>query len=160
MKTPGRVVVAVAGATLALLTYQLNPGSVLHVPVVLVNLSQHGHLGLFLLTATAACLACVAAARQLPDNRWVRWIGQNTLVLMALNTLYFLFGNYVLVPMLEIGPTQLELIAWCGTIGIIQILTLVPLILLFNRYIPQLIGRPGVEGPLLPRLVSRTSKGP
>jgi hypothetical protein len=40
-----------------------------------------------------------------------------------------------------------------AVITCLSVLLTVPFILLFNRFIPQLVGKPGVEGPLIPRLV-------
>lgn len=47
----GSMALLLMAAAVTLGTFQLNPGSPIYNPVVLVNLSQHGHVGLFLLTA-------------------------------------------------------------------------------------------------------------
>jgi fucose 4-O-acetylase-like acetyltransferase len=142
----------VSGA-IVLGTFQLNPGSKMYTPVVLINLSQHGHPGYFALTAVAGCLATIALAYLSPPMRLLSTVGRNSLALMALNVFYFNFINYAIADALKLPPSHLQLALWCVAISMGAMALLTPLIWLLNRYVPQLVGRPSARGPWLPPLV-------
>lgn len=53
----------------------------------------------------------------------------------------------------ELGPSHWQLTAVSTLVCLAQMASLAPLIWLLERYVPQLVGRPRVHGPLLPALV-------
>jgi len=143
---------AASGAVL-LLTFDLNPGSKIIKPVVLVNLSQHGHPLYFAITAVAGCLAVVALACLTPRSRVLSFTGRHTLILMGLNEFFFRFGNFAIADVLDIPPSQAPILFWCTIVTLAFLAMCVPLVWLLDRYVPQLVGKPRMQGPLLPSLV-------
>jgi len=148
-----RLVLFALGGAVLVLTFPLNPCTENNIPVVLINLSQHGDPLWFGTTAVAGCIAVVAFARLTPPCRLLTLTGRYTLILMALNAFHFRHGNWALAAALEIPPSQAELLLWCTVVSIASMAVCAPAVWVLVRYLPQLVGYPRVRGPLLPRLV-------
>jgi len=142
----------IVGTAALLFTFDLNPGSKVFTPVVLINLSQHGDLFYFTVAVLAGCLATIGLARLTPNVSALSNIGRNSLIFMGLNGFFFDYGNRQLARLVEIPSSQLPLLFWCTFFTLATMAACVPFVWLFNRYVPQLIGRPRESGPLLPPL--------
>ena len=145
----------VISAAILLFTFDLNPCPPDIKPVVLINLSQHGEPFYFAITAIAGCLAVVALARMTPAVRVLQYAGRHSLILMGMNGIFFHFGNDLIVDALTIPPAQLSILFWCTLMSAVTMAACLPLVWLLDRYIPQLMGKPQISGPLLPALLKR-----
>jgi len=143
----------VAGAAVLLLTFQLNPGAPMIRPIVLINLSQHGHPLYFALGAVGGCFAIVGLARLTPAFRFLTFLGRQSLVLMGLNGMFFRMGNPLLVGLVTVSATQASVTFWCAVLTAVALIFCLPFILFLDRYLPQLVGKPRIAGPLLPALL-------
>ena len=146
---------AVTSTAVLLLTFDLNPGAVNNKPIVLINLSEHGDPLYFAITAIAGCVAVAYLARLTPASRLLSYTGRSTLLLMGMNGLFFHFGNDMLLDHIAtfIPASHVPLLIWCtaATLGTMAIS--LPMVWLLDRYVPQLVGKPRVAGPLLPALL-------
>lgn len=142
----------VVGSTVLLLTFDLNPGSKVNEPVVLINLSQHGDPLYFVLAAAAGCLAVVGLARLTPAARAISFTGRHTLILMGLNGIFYNFVNAPVVNGVNIPSVPGLLVLWCSVVTLASLAVCMPVVWLLDRYVPQLVGRPRVQGPFLPSL--------
>lgn len=141
-----------AGGAVVWFTFDLNPGSRFFAPVVLVNLSQHGDLFYFTLTALAGCLAVIGLSRLTCGSRMVSFIGRHTLVLMGLNSFFFWFVNHNLAHALQLPSSPGAVGVACAAVTAVSLGLCAPAVWLLDRYLPQLVGRPQASGPLLPPL--------
>jgi acyltransferase len=137
-------------------TFDLNKGMFL-IPfydAVIVVASSHGNPLLFPFTAVLGSVLIMLLAKLTADSRVLLFLGANTLVIFGLNGVFYHFINDRLAIWLlsrHSGDFMTILVSGAG-ITCLSVLLTVPFILLFNRFIPQLVGKPGVEGPLIPRL--------
>jgi acyltransferase len=138
-------------------TYQLNTGPFsFHVyNYVVILFASHGHFLLFPLTAIAGCALILLLARLTPAQRTINWLGQNTLILMCLNGIFY---HYINPPMAKwvlatLPNTGLTLFAAGCTMTAASLAACIPFVYLFNAYLPQLVGKPKLQGPLLKNLV-------
>jgi acyltransferase len=146
-----------AAYIIVLLTYRLNIGLFSFPPLdaVVILFSSHGHFIWFPLTALAGCLMVLFVARAMPAWRLMAWMGQNTLILMCLNGIFY---HYINPPMAEWVVDHLPgtpLTVWCVgcTMTAGSMVACIPLIYLLKRWVPQLVGRPTAAGPLLKNLI-------
>ncbi|MBT4504487.1 MAG: acyltransferase family protein [Gemmatimonadetes bacterium] len=143
----------VAGTAVLFLTFQLNPGAPVIKPIVLINLSQHGHPLYFAISAVAGCVAVVGLARLTPPFRLLTFLGCQSLVLMGLNGMFFRMGNPILVDMVTVSATQVSVTFWCAALTGVSLIFCLPFIWFLDRSLPQLVGKPRQKGPLLPALL-------
>jgi len=88
-------------------------------------------------------------------NKLLEYLGRNSLILMGLNGFYFQFINTIFVNqgIRFVSGSSLSIFIFCGTLTCISLLLCIPFILLLGKYLPQLTGKPKVEGPILPSLI-------
>ena len=76
-------------------------------------------------------------------------MGQNTLILMCLNGIFYHYINarvakWVLDTLSGSGLT----VFWVGCLmTVISLAICIPLIYLFDKFVPQLVGKPKLSGP-------------
>ena len=153
--------VLVPGAVIAFLivffTYQLNKGpfNFFVYNSVVILFSSHGHMLLFPLTAIAGCALILLIAGMTRTQKTIVWLGQNTFILMCLNGIFY---HYINPPTAKWVLTNLPKSA-LSIFGVGFIMTLaslaicIPLILMFNKFVPQFVGKPKLKGPLLKNLI-------
>ena len=157
--------ILMSGAVVAFLvvffTYRLNTGPFnFHVyNHVVILFASHGHMLLFPLTAVAGSALILLLARMTPPQKTMTWLGQNTLILMCLNGIFYHFINQDLAKwVLDTSSGSLMIVSAAGIIVTVASLALcMPLVFIFNRYVPQLVGKPGLNGPLFKRLIRTPS---
>lgn len=145
-------VLAAASSAVLLLTFDLNPGSKIFKPVVLINLSQHGDPLYFVIAAVAGCLAVISLAHLLPAFRLLCFTGRHTLILMGFNGFFFDYANSALVRTMNIPPSPIPILGWCTLVTFASLAACLPGVWILDRYLPQLVGQPRRQGPFLPRL--------
>ncbi|BBO69687.1 O-acetyltransferase [Desulfosarcina alkanivorans] len=148
---------AMAAFLVVLFTYRLNSGRFSFPPLdaVVILFSSHGHAAWFPLTALAGCLMVLLVARAVPSWRPMVWMGQNTLILMCLNGIFYHYINPPVAAWVvgHLPGTPLT-VWWVGcamTAGSLAVC--MPLVYLLRRWLPQLVGRPAAAGPLLKNLI-------
>jgi len=138
---------------LVLFTYNLNTGPFnFHLyDAVVIIFASHGHFLWFPFTAMAGSFCILFLARLTPPRKTIVWMGQNTLILMCLNGIFYHFFNPRVAKWAAKDlPSSAPVVFGVGCAMTVASLALcIPLIFLFNRYIPQLVGKPKIEGPLL-----------
>ena len=148
---------ALACLLLVYLTFDLNKGMFL-IPfydAVILVASSHGNPILFPFSAVLGSVFIMLLAKLTADSRVLLFLGANTLVIFGLNGVFYHFINDRLAIWLlsrHSGDFMTILVSG-ALISCLSIVLTVPFILLFNRLIPQLVGKPRVDGPLIPRLV-------
>lgn len=130
-----------------LFSFQLNNGPFnFHVyDAVVIIFASHGHILLFPLTALAGCLMVLFLASAVQAPRLLSYMGRNTLILMCLNGVFYHYINPPLARWVldNLGGSPVLITVSGLFTTVISLLLCVPLIYLFNRYLPRLIGKPG-----------------
>jgi acyltransferase len=152
----------ITGAALSflivLLTYELNHGPFnFHVyQTVVILFASHGNILLFPLTAMAGCALILCLAKLLPSQKTMAWLGQNTLILMCLNGIFYHYLNpgWAKWVLDHFSGSALIVTAAGVIITPVCLFLCIPFVYVLNRYIPQLVGKPKITGPILPRLVN------
>jgi acyltransferase len=152
----GRLLLAGVLLAVTLATFDLNTGPFAHrKQVVLMSGGSNGSLWAFPVTALAGAFMLCYLSRLTRPARWLLFIGGATIPLLGLDGIIHNYINPLLAQRLSgfLPDTQLAvlmagLLATAGTIAICS-----PAMYLLNRYLPQLMGRPKVKGPLLKNLV-------
>lgn len=154
----GKTAVGAAAAFLVVLfTYRLNNGPFNFAPyqAVVIMFASHGHILLFPLTSMAGSALILLLAGLTPKFRTLNWLGANTLILMCLNGIFY---HYINPPVARwvlatLPPNGTTLFAVGCLMTAASLAACIPLVYLFNRWVPQLVGKPKVGGPLLRRFV-------
>ena len=136
---------ALGGAILVTLFYSQNTGpfNFSVYDAVVIIFASHGHILLFPFTALAGCLLVLCLASLIKAPRLVVYLGQNTLVLMCLNGIFYHYINPPLAAWLLMahrGSAITVTLAGLAT-TFISLLLCVPLVYAFNRFTPGLIGK-------------------
>ncbi|MFZ5571491.1 MAG: acyltransferase family protein [Thermodesulfobacteriota bacterium] len=146
-----------AAFLILLFTYRLNTGpfNFNYYDSVVIMMASHGHVWLFPLTAIAGSAFILFLAQMTPTQKAFAWMGENTLILMCLNGIFYHYINPGLAGwVLKTFSGSASVITTSGIITTIASLLLcMPLVFVLNTYVPQLVGKPKTNGPLLPSLV-------
>lgn len=153
--------IAVGGLILSFLillfTYKLNNGpfNFNYFNSVVIMFSSHGNFFWFPITAIAGSLCVLFLAKIIPPRKTIVWLGQNTLILMCLNGIYYHFINPQAAKwVVESLPGSAWTIFGAGCLmTLASLLFCIPLIYVLNRWVPQLVGKPKAVGPLIRNLV-------
>ena len=148
---------ALVSLILLFLTFDLNKGMFL-IPfydAVILVASSHGNPILFPLSALLGSIFILILARLTPDSKKLVFLGGNTLVIFGLNGVFYHFINDRLASWLlpQYSGNFMAILISGAVIACLSIILTVPFVLLFNRFIPQLIGKPKMNGPIFPRLL-------
>jgi len=148
---------AVVAFLIVLFTYQLNNGpfNFYVYNYVVILFSSHGQMLLFPLTAIAGCALILLIAGMTRTQKTIVWLGQNTFILMCLNGIFY---HYINLPtanwMLANLPNSALSIFGIGCVMTVASLAIcIPLIFVFTKFVPQLVGKPKLKGPLLKNLI-------
>ncbi|THB75623.1 MAG: hypothetical protein D6B25_11745 [Desulfobulbaceae bacterium] len=151
------VMAALACLFLVFLSYDLNKGMSL-LPfhdAVLLAVSSHGNPILFPLTALIGTLMILLLAKLTSGNRFLCYLGGNTLIIFGLNGVFYHLINDRLAEKLlfTYGDHAIIILVSGSLITLASIVLTIPFVVIFSRYIPQLIGKPQLDGPIMRRLV-------
>jgi len=153
-----RLIVASAVCLAAVVfTYDLNTGPFRLFDAVVIVLSGHGSVFLFPLTALAGSLFLLLAARCTGANRFLMFMGENALILFCLNGIFYHFFNGPFAAWFaERFPGHWAAVTGGGFVfTVVSLACCVPVVVALNKWLPQLVGKPGKSGPILPRLYRR-----
>ncbi len=146
---------ALAFAAVAL-TYDLNQGPFkLGIKAVVIVASGHGSMLWFPITAVIGSLGLLLAARIVPPWGWACFMGRNALILFCLNGVVYHHINGPLAAWFNgaLPAAWWSVSLFAALVSVASLAMAAVLVLVLNRWLPQLTGRPGVAGPLLPRLL-------
>jgi len=142
---------------IVLFTYNLNNGpfNFNYFNSVVIMFSSHGNFFWFPITAVVGCFFILFLAKITPSQKTIVWMGQNTLILMCLNGIFY---HYINPRMAKWVVTNLSgsflTISGVGCLMTVASLAVcIPLIYLFNKFVPQLVGKPKMNGPWLRNLI-------
>ncbi len=108
-----------------------------------VNMSgaMHGTWGWFLAAAVAGSLLMIHVGRILPRHRLIDYVGQNTLPLLGINGIFLVFLNPLLWTWFTQHVPAEQTLLLSLPAALLCLLASLPVVALFNRLIPFLIGR-------------------
>jgi acyltransferase len=139
-------------------TYDLNKGmfAIPFYDAVVLFASSHGNLILFPLTAVIGSVMVMLLAKLTTDIEVLIYLGRNTLIIFGLNGVFYHFINDRLAIWLiaQHFDDAMKVLVSGIVIAFTSILLTIPFVFLLNYLTPQLIGKPKLDGPLIPRLVS------
>lgn len=137
-------------------TYDLNQGPFDMFNSVVIFISSHGHPFWFPFTAISGSLFIVFLARLSPQQKTIIWLGQHSLILMATNGIFYHYvnGRMAQWSVVHLSGSPLSIFGIGVITTVISLMLSVPLVYLFAHYLPQLTGKPKVDGPLLKPLLS------
>ena len=136
---------------IVLFTFKLNTGpfnfSVYEAVVIIF--ASHGNFFWFPISAVAGSFLILFLAKITPSQKTIVWMGQNTLILMCLNGIFYHYINgrvakWILDTLAGSGLT----VFWVGCLMTVASLGVcIPLIYVFNKFVPQIVGKPKLSGP-------------
>jgi len=142
---------------IVLFTYNLNNGLFpFHVyNAVVIIFASHGHFFWFPFTAVVGSLFIFLLAKITPNQKTIVWMGQNTLILMCLNGIFYHYINpRVAKWFLANFPGSFWPVLGIGCVmTIASLAACIPLIYLFNKFVPQLVGKPKIKGPIFKNFI-------
>ena len=132
-------------------TYKLNTGpfNFKAYNAVVIIFASHGNFFWFFISAVAGSFLILFLAGITPLQKTIIWMGQNTLILMCFNGIFYHYINGRMAGwILDTLPGSGLNLFWVGCLMTLASLAVcIPLIYLFNRFVPQLVGKPKVKGP-------------
>jgi fucose 4-O-acetylase-like acetyltransferase len=116
--------------------------------------AQFGDLINFIISSFLGVLGIVSLSIIVKSNKILEFIGKNTLILIGLNGIFYAFINKHLGNLFIEGGNWWQITLYAFLISILSLLVCYPIITIFNKYVPQLMGRSRQNGPLIPDLES------
>jgi acyltransferase len=142
---------------IVLFTFNLNKGpfSFYVYNAVVILLSSHGNFFWFPITAVVGFFFILFLAKITPSQKTIVWMGQNTLILMCLNGIFYHYINHRVAQwFIAHFPGSFWPVLGIGCVMTVASLAVcIPLIYLFNKFVPQLVGKPKINGPWLRNLI-------
>lgn len=136
---------------IVLFTYKLNTGPFSFWPykAVVIVFASHGHFIWFPLTAVAGSFMILFLGKITPSQRTIVWMGQNTLILMCLNGIFYHYINFRVAKwfLYNVSGAFWPVLGIGCLMTIVSLAACIPLIYLFNKFVPQLVGKPKWNGP-------------
>lgn len=136
---------------IVLFTFRLNTGpfNFSVYDAVVIIFASHGNFLWFPVSAVAGSFLILFLAKITPSQKTVVWMGQNTLILMCLNGVFYHYIN---------GPVAkwvLETLSGSGLtvfcvgclMTLLSLAACIPFIYLLDKFVPQLVGKPKLSGP-------------
>lgn len=117
--------------------------------VIIMSISTHGDLLPFIINSLLGTLLIISIGYLLPPTKIATFLGANTLILLGLDGFFFHFINRHVVKFTLINKSLSYITLNCTIATLISLALCYPFIYLFNKYVPQLFGKPHLDGPLL-----------
>jgi acyltransferase len=110
---------------------------------------------LFPLTAIIGCALILFLAKMTPTQKTIAWLGQNTLILMCLNGIFYHYINPGLAKWVlsDLSGSAITVTAAGVIVTVFSLVFCIPFVFVFNKFVPQLVGKPKLKGPLLKNLI-------
>lgn len=137
---------------LVVLEFSYNLNSPSHDFIVYMIASLHGDIIPFLISAFAGIVLIISLSFTIKLPKQLDFIGKNTLILLGLNSIFHQFLNTRIISLLPFHDHWLAITAYSVVVTVISLVACIPCIFLFNKWIPQLMGKTNIHGPILPNL--------
>jgi acyltransferase len=142
---------------IVLFTYKLNTGpfNFSIYDAVVIIFASHGNFFWFPISAIAGSFLILFLAKTTSSQKTIVWMGQNTLILMCLNGIFYHYINGRVAKWVldTLGGSGLT-VFWVGCLMTVASLGVcIPLIYVFNKFVPQIVGKPKLSGPWLRNLI-------
>ena len=142
---------------IVLFTYKLNNGpfNFNYFNSVVIIFSSHGSFLWFPITAVVGSFFILFLAKITPSQKTIVLLGQNTLILMCLNGIFYHFINPRVAKWVvdNLSGSALTIFGVGCLMTVASLAFCIPLIYVFNKFVPQLVGKPKIKGPLLRNLI-------
>ena len=142
---------------IVLFTYKLNNGpfNFNYFNSVVIFFSSHGNFFWFPITAIVGSFFVLFLAKITPSQKTIIFLGQNTLILMCLNGIFYHFINPRVAKLVvdNLSGSALTIFGVGCLMTVASLAFCMPLIVVFNKSVPQLVGKPKIAGPLLRNLI-------
>ena len=142
---------------IVLFTYKLNNGpfNFNYFNSVVIIFSSHGNFLWFPITAIMGSFFVLFLAKITPPQKTIVWLGQNTLILMCLNGIFYHFFNPRVARWVldHLSGSALTIFGVGCLMTLASLAFCIPLVYGFTRFLPQLVGKPKIKGPLLKNLI-------
>lgn len=142
---------------IVLFTYKLNNGpfNFNYFNSVVIIFSSHGNFLWFPITAIVGSFFILFLAKITPSQKTIVLLGQNTLILMCLNGIFYHFINPRVAKLVvdNLSGSALTIFGVGCLMTVASLAFCMPLIVVFNKSVPQLVGKPKIAGPLLRNLI-------
>lgn len=142
---------------IVLFTYKLNNGpfNFNYFNSVVIIFSSHGSFLWFPITAVVGSFFILFLAKITPSQKTIVLLGQNTLILMCLNGIFYHFINPRVAKWVvdNLSGSALTIFGVGCLMTVASLAFCIPLIVVFNKFVPQLVGKPKIKGPLLRNLI-------
>ncbi|MEO8152085.1 MAG: acyltransferase family protein [Rhizobacter sp.] len=144
----GAALMFVLALGVVLVTYRSNhPGG--HFAVMMAG-KTHGDVLYFVCTALAGSAAVLALGMLLASQHWLGAIGRNSLPLLGLDGAFFHFFNPQIAALRPPADAPGSVIVYSVAVSVVSLLACIPVVILMNRFVPQLVGQSQRSGPWLP----------
>jgi fucose 4-O-acetylase-like acetyltransferase len=143
----------VGAAAIVLATYRHKPRAGM---MVTLAARRHGDALRFTLTALAGTAAGLSLGVLFSGIGWLQALGRNTLCLLGLNGFFFHYVDPNLLRLWHVPDSGAMVLLYSLAVTIPSLLVCLPVVRFLNRYLPQLVGKSGVDGPWLPAIEPRT----
>jgi acyltransferase len=150
---PGLIITLIV----VLFTFNLNNGpfNFNYYNTVVILFSSHGSFIWFPITALAGIFFILFLAQITPSQKTMLLIGRNTLILMCLNGIFYHYINFRAARWVvdNLSGSFLTILGAGCLMTAVSLAFCIPFIYLFNRFVPQLVGKPKIDGPWLKNLI-------
>jgi len=137
---------------IVLFTFNLNNGpfNFNYYNSVVIMFSSHGSFIWFPITAVAGSLFILFLAKITPSQKTILLIGQNALLLMCLNGIFYHYINFRVAKWVvtNLSGSFLTILGVGCVMTVASLTVCIPLIYLLNKFVPQLVGKPKTNGPI------------
>ncbi len=136
---------------IVLFTFKLNTGPFnfsYHNTVVII-FASHGSFLWFPITAVVGSFLILFLAKITQAQKAIVWMGQNTLLLMCLNGIFYHYLNPRVAKwfLANFSGSFWTVLGVGCLMTIASLAVCIPLIYLFNKFVPQLVGKRKRNGP-------------
>jgi len=127
------------------ITFDLNDGPFgkYNLPAVSMAGGSHGHFIWFPVTACAGIFAMIFCAQVTIKNKFLLYVGRNTLILLGLSGFWHLFLNQeIVLYCLALNEKNSLIISFYFlVISVLSIFLCLPFVIFLNKYAPWVVGR-------------------
>ncbi len=121
-----------------------------------LSVGQYGYFIPFMISIYSGILAFCCFCILIPPFRILSMIGDHALLLIGINSIFVAFLNSYIAQIMPIDdhPTFVKY-TLTFVVALATALMSLPLAILLEKYLPQLVGKPMLSGPLLPALYKK-----
>ena len=121
--------------------------------MVQIFIGQYGNGIYFFISGGAGVVFCLMMSKLLPANRLMRSIGEHSLILFCMNGAFHHSLNDILTKTFALpADTLFWGVLYSSVLGTLSVIACLPIAILLQRYLPQLVGKPMLKGPILPAI--------